>query len=108
MMDRTETVIRPSGIRAGRGRHEVPPRRTASSSRSWGGRILPKRLRGVPLRESAIRQLTGCHVVAFQDEDGVRTSPPAEAALPSAPDSEIILVGMTSDEHRFMKRFNTD
>ena len=66
---------------------------------------VPESLRGVLLRESAIRQLTGCHVVAFQGADGVRTSPPADAALPTDPGGEIILVGTTADEHRFMKRF---
>ena len=66
---------------------------------------VPARLRGVPLRQSAIRQETGCHVVAFQEDGGVRTSPPADTKLPSAPGSEIILVGTTADEHRFMKRF---
>jgi Trk K+ transport system NAD-binding subunit len=67
---------------------------------------VPPQLRGVPLRESRIRQDTGCHVVAFQDDDGVHTNPPPEAALPAGPGDEIILVGTTADEGRFMTRFN--
>jgi Trk K+ transport system NAD-binding subunit len=68
---------------------------------------VPKRLRGTPLRECGIREETGCHVVAFQEDGRIQTSPSAGAMLPSGPDGEIILVGTTVDEHRFMKRFNT-
>ena len=67
---------------------------------------VPPELRGVSLRKSGIRQETGCHVVAFQQADGVHTNPPPDAALPAEPGSEIILVGTTADERRFMTRFN--
>lgn len=66
---------------------------------------VPPDLRGLRLRDSRIRETTGCHVVAFQDPLGVRTNPPPEAAIPVTPDSELILVGTTGDEQRFMKRF---
>ncbi len=68
---------------------------------------VPEKLRGVTLSACGIRESTGCHVVAFQDEDGVLTSPSAEAPLPSSPAGEIILVATTADEERFMTRFNT-
>lgn len=67
---------------------------------------VPDALRGVRLSESRIRQDTGCHVVAIQDEEGVHTNPPPDAPIPSSPGSEIILVGTTADEYRFMDRFS--
>jgi len=66
---------------------------------------VPPALRGVSLRASAIRRETGCHVVAFQEGDGMRTNPPPYASIPAAPDAELILVGTTEAEHRFMERF---
>ena len=68
---------------------------------------VPERLRGVSLVASGIREETGCHVVAFQHDDRVETNPPPEARLPDGPGGEIILVGTTEDEQRFMKRHNT-
>jgi Trk K+ transport system NAD-binding subunit len=68
---------------------------------------VPDALKGVTLSACGIREDTGCHVVAFQDEEGVMTSPPAGAKLPSGPAGEIILVATTADEQRFMTRFNT-
>ena len=67
---------------------------------------VPEALRGVRLADSGIRHDTGCHVVAFQDATGIRTNPPPDAPLPEAPESEMILVGTTADEQRFMKRYN--
>ena len=46
-------------------------------------------------------------MVAFQHDDRVETNPPPEARLPDGPGGEIILVGTTEDEQRFMKRHNT-
>lgn len=68
---------------------------------------VPPSLRGVALRDSGIREATGCHVVAFQNETGVTTSPPVDAPLPTHPDAELILVGTTGDERRFMTEFGT-
>ncbi len=66
---------------------------------------VPPELRGVPLRDSRIRQDTGCHLVAFQTEGELRSNPPAETQIPDTPGSEMILVGTTADEQRFMERF---
>jgi Trk K+ transport system NAD-binding subunit len=66
---------------------------------------VPASLHGTRLRDSRIREDTGCHVVAFQGPDGVTTNPPPNAVIPSGPGSELILVGTTVDEHRFMKHF---
>ncbi len=66
---------------------------------------IPVPLRGVPLARSGIREETGCHVVAYQGPDGVNTNPPPDAPLPSDPQSELILVGTTADEMRFMERY---
>jgi Trk K+ transport system NAD-binding subunit len=67
---------------------------------------VPEALRGVALRESGIRVNTGCHVVAFQDGAQLQASPGSETCLPTGPDGELILVGTTADEHRFMGRYN--
>jgi Trk K+ transport system NAD-binding subunit len=67
---------------------------------------VPPALRGARLRDSRIRQDTGCHVVAFQNHDGVHTNPPPDAFLPSRDDSELILVATVTDEQRFMKHYN--
>ena len=66
---------------------------------------VPPSLRGVRLRESAIREETGCHVVAFQNGGTVTTNPPPGAIIPEAADGELILVGTPADERTFMKRF---
>lgn len=68
---------------------------------------VPRTLWGVKLRDSRIRQDTGCHVVAVKDSTGMHTNPPAETELPSEPDAELILVGTTADEQRFLKWFST-
>ena len=68
---------------------------------------VPDALKGVRLSASGIRESTGCHVVAFQDGDGVMTSPSAAAELPSGPSGELILVATTANEERFMTRFGT-
>ncbi len=68
---------------------------------------VPAGLKGAPLQDCGIREGTGCHVVAFQHGDRVETNPPPGATLPDGPDGEIILVGTTEDEHRFMRRYNT-
>ncbi len=67
---------------------------------------IPEALRGVPLGKSGIRGGTGCNVVAVQQGTTLTTSPPPELPLPSDPGAELILVGTTTDEHRFMQRFN--
>jgi K+/H+ antiporter YhaU regulatory subunit KhtT len=67
---------------------------------------VPENLRGVALRESGIRRHTGCHVVAFQEGRELQASPPPDARLPSGPHGELILVGTTADENRFMDRYN--
>jgi Trk K+ transport system NAD-binding subunit len=67
---------------------------------------VPENLRGVALRESGIRGHTGCHVVAFQEGGELQASPPPDARLPSGPNGELILVGTTADENRFMDRYN--
>jgi len=68
---------------------------------------VPAALRGVALRASRIRQDTGCHVVAFTDGDGMHTNPPPDTRLPAQEGAELILVGSTADEHRFLRWFST-
>ncbi len=66
---------------------------------------IPPSLRGVQLRDSRIREETGCHVVAFQSDDGVHPSPPPDTPIPADPGAEVILVGTTANEARFMGTF---
>jgi Trk K+ transport system NAD-binding subunit len=67
---------------------------------------VPPALKGVRLRDSRIRQDTGCHVVAFQNHDGVHTNPPPDALLPLDDASELILVATVADEQRFMRHYS--
>ena len=67
---------------------------------------VPGELKGVRLRDSGIRQRTGCHVVAFERDGGMETNPPPDVTIPAGADAEMILVGTTADEHRFMRLYN--
>jgi Trk K+ transport system NAD-binding subunit len=67
---------------------------------------VPPALQGMKLRETRIRQETGCHVVAFHDGGGMHTNPPPDATIPAEPGSELILVATPADEHRFLRWFS--
>jgi Trk K+ transport system NAD-binding subunit len=64
---------------------------------------VPPSLVGRPLAATGIRESTGCSVVALEVGGAVMINPPPEAALP--PDAELILIGTTEAEHRFVKKF---
>ncbi|MFW6205997.1 MAG: potassium channel family protein, partial [Gemmatimonadota bacterium] len=66
---------------------------------------VPDALAGLTLRQSDIRKQTGCHVVAFQTSDGMVTNPPPAARIPETEGGELILVGTTDHERRFMERY---
>jgi voltage-gated potassium channel len=66
---------------------------------------LPGALAGKRLRESGIRERTGCHLVAWQNDDGMVVNPPPEATIPTDPRAEVILVGTTEAEEKFMRLF---
>jgi voltage-gated potassium channel len=66
---------------------------------------VPPTLAGVRLRNSRIRERTGCHLVAWRGGDGMVINPPPEARIPEANGAEIILVGTTEAEQNFLRLF---
>jgi voltage-gated potassium channel len=67
---------------------------------------VPGELAGRPLRESRIRERTGCHVVAWRDgAAAMEINPMPEQRIPASPGSELILVGTTEAEEKFIRRF---
>jgi voltage-gated potassium channel len=66
---------------------------------------VPPPLAGTPLRESGIREQTGCHLVAWRDGDGMAINPAPELRIPDRPGAEIILVGTTEAEQRFIRLY---
>jgi voltage-gated potassium channel len=67
---------------------------------------IPGALAGRALRDSRIRERTGCHLVAWQTGDGMVINPPPDARIPTDGDGEIILVGTTEAEQKFMRLFD--
>jgi Trk K+ transport system NAD-binding subunit len=66
---------------------------------------VPPDLVGRSLGGTSIRDETGCSVIAIE-EDGRRVvNPPADTPLPGGPGAELILIGTTASERRFMERY---
>jgi voltage-gated potassium channel len=66
---------------------------------------VPETLAGRTLRASGIRERTGCHLVAWQTGNGMVINPPPDELIPKAPDAELILVGTTEAEQRYLRKF---
>lgn len=64
---------------------------------------VPPALVGRLLVDSAIREETGCSVVALAAGGGTEVNPPPETRLPAG--GELILIGTTDAERRFVQRF---
>jgi voltage-gated potassium channel len=64
---------------------------------------VPTTLAGRPLRDSGIREKTGCQLVAWQAGDGIVINPDPAATIPASPDAELILVGTTEAEQKFLR-----
>jgi voltage-gated potassium channel len=64
---------------------------------------VPRQLVGRVLSESGIRERTGCSVVAVEREDRVIINPPASFEFPE--DAELILIGSTEGERKFVERY---
>lgn len=58
---------------------------------------------GKSLAESRIRERTECSVVALEHEGSVSVDPPPDLALPAG--AELILIGTTEGEQRFVQLF---
>jgi voltage-gated potassium channel len=64
---------------------------------------VPPALAGRPLARSGIREASGCSVVAIETAAGTRVNPPADEPLPA--DAELILIGTTDAERKFVERY---
>lgn len=66
---------------------------------------VPAALSGRALKDSGIRERTGCHLVAWQVDGQMVINPPPDARIPEPGDAELILVGTTTAEEKFLKLF---
>ena len=64
---------------------------------------VPTALAGRPLAQTRIREETGCSVVALETEGAALINPAPDVVL--LPGAELILIGTTQAEHRFVQRF---
>ena len=64
---------------------------------------VPMELAGKTIAETSIRENTGCSIVAIRTEDGMNVVPDPFATLP--PDAEIVLIGTTDAEDRFLELY---
>jgi voltage-gated potassium channel len=64
---------------------------------------VPKSLVGKSLAEMAVRQKTGCNVVALRTKDGLQINPDPRTPLPA--DGELIIIGTTEAEAAFLEEF---
>ncbi|WP_291481665.1 NAD-binding protein [Cyclonatronum sp.] len=62
---------------------------------------VPKKLIGVTLMESDIRQTTGCSVIAINHNDEMIVNPNPEMEIPK--DAELVIIGDKSSEAKFME-----
>jgi voltage-gated potassium channel len=66
---------------------------------------VPRELVGRPLAESRIRETTGCSVVAIERPGETIVNPPADLPLPGDAGAELILIGSTEGERRFIQTY---
>jgi voltage-gated potassium channel len=66
---------------------------------------VPDSLAGRSLQEAAIRQTTGCNVVAIARNGDIESNPDANKPLP--PDADIIVIGDSKSEERFLSMYPT-
>lgn len=66
----------------------------------------PKKLVGKSLVQSDIRNKTGCNVIAYQVNDEQDINPDPNKPIPE--NSEIILIGQSEDEQRFIDYYKSD
>jgi voltage-gated potassium channel len=64
---------------------------------------VPRGLVGTPLAQSRIRERTDCSVVAVELDGTVVVNPPPDLVLPQ--EAELILIGTTDGERRFVELF---
>ena len=66
---------------------------------------VPPSLVGKTLAESGIRENTSCSVVAIEQDEHVIVNPPPDIVLSGEEGTELILIGTTEGERRFLKTF---
>lgn len=66
---------------------------------------VPPPLAGKSLAESNLRQITGCHVIAVNENGQFQINPNPQTPLPEQ--SEIILIGSPEAEREFFRRYGT-
>ncbi|HSJ10377.1 MAG TPA: NAD-binding protein [Longimicrobiales bacterium] len=66
---------------------------------------VPPSLAGRPLIESQVRERTGCSIVAVEVGGETIVNPDATTPLPTDPDAELIIIGSTEAERRFLDAF---
>jgi K+/H+ antiporter YhaU regulatory subunit KhtT len=64
---------------------------------------VPAALAGRTIAESAIREHTGCSVVAIRSERGMEVVPSPGETLPA--DADVVLIGTVEAEARFLERY---
>ncbi|HEY5658381.1 MAG TPA: NAD-binding protein [Myxococcota bacterium] len=64
---------------------------------------VPTELAGRPIAESAIRERTGCSVVAIRTERGMEIVPSPSEILPA--EADIVLIGTVDAEERFLELY---
>ena len=62
---------------------------------------VPSSLADRTLTESAVRQRTGCSVIAIQGRDGLQVNPDPNTKLPA--DAEIFVIGTEESQRRFLE-----
>ena len=66
---------------------------------------VPPSLVGKTLAESGIREHTSCSVVAIEQGEDVIVNPPPDVVLSGEEGTELILIGTTEGERRFLKTY---
>ncbi|WP_040766973.1 potassium channel family protein, partial [Novipirellula maiorica] len=64
---------------------------------------IPPSLAGKTLTETAIRQRTGCSVIAIHTDAGVQANPDPNTALPA--DGEIVVIGSDDSQQQFLDQY---
>jgi voltage-gated potassium channel len=66
---------------------------------------VPAALAGRTLRESHVRERTGCSIVAVERDGATVVNPAPDEPLPTGADAELIVVGSTEAERRFLREY---
>jgi voltage-gated potassium channel len=66
---------------------------------------VPRELVGRTLRETDVRAKTGCSVVALEVGGETIVNPDPDTPLPDGRDAELIVIGNTEGEHRFLEQY---